>query len=557
MDNLVTDLRYAVRTFVRNPGFTAVAVLSLALGIGVNVVIFSVVNTALQKPIGGVADAGRLVRVYRGSHSPLGYQDFRYFRDSVRSFAGLVAERLQAVAVDRGGTVEPLQAAVVPGDYFEALGVRPAHGRVFTASTSEPVAVLAHGYWERELGADPTVIGKTIRLNDTPYMVVGVASSTFTSSVPLWNPAVFIPFSAARPILGIDPAVWNGSVYATARLGPMVTREAAQAEVDVRTSQLVAARPGTRDSMTVRLDAARGVVAEIRRPAAAVSTFLMIVVGLVLLIACANVANLLLARATARRREIGVRLAIGASRLRIVRQLLTESLLLAMLGGVAAFFAAVQVARALGAVLVATFPVDVAVSFSPDARVLGYTIALSGVTAVLFGLAPAMQSARRDLVTAMRDDADRSGYRRSRLRSALVVSQVLLCTVLVAGSMLFLRSLGNARSIDPGFSTTGIIDVPVDLSSRQLDEASGIAFYQRVLDATRALPGVRSATAANVVPLSGSNNQSSTWLEGGTQGAHNRVPLPYFNVVATDYLRTLGIPLVRGRDVATTDTRAS
>ena len=176
MENLVTDVRYAFRTFVRNPAFTAVAVLSLALGIGVNVVIFSVVNTVLQKPIGGVTDAGRLVRVYRGSHSPLGYQDFRYFRDSVRSFAGLVAERLQAVAADRGGTVEPLQAAVVPGDYFEALGVRPARGRVFTATTSDPVAVLGHRYWERELGADPTIIGKTIRLNDTPYLVIGVAT---------------------------------------------------------------------------------------------------------------------------------------------------------------------------------------------------------------------------------------------------------------------------------------------------------------------------------------------------------------------------------------------
>jgi predicted permease len=232
-------------------------------------------------------------------------------------------------------------------------------------------------------------------------------------------------------------------------------------------------------------------------------------------------------------------------------------LLLALLGGVAAFFAAVQVARVLGAALVSNLPVDVAVSFAPDARVLAYTIALSGVTAVLFGLAPAMQSVRRDLITAMRDDADRSGYRRSQLRSALVVSQVLLCTVLVAGSMLFLRSLGNARAIDPGFSTTGIIDVPVDLSSRQLDEGSGIAFYQRLLDATRALPGVRSATAANVVPLSGSNNQSSAWLEGRSDGAGDRVPPPYFNVIATDYLRTLGIPLVRGRDVAPTDTRAS
>jgi hypothetical protein len=194
---------------------------------------------------------------------------------------------------------------------------------------------------------------------------------------------------------------------------------------------------------------------------------------LVLLIACANVANLLLARATACRREIGVRLAIGASRGRIVRQLLTESAVVAVLGGVAAFLAAVQAARALEAVLVANVPIDLAVSFAPDGRVLAFTIVLSVLTATLFGLAPALQSVRHDLVRAIRDDADRSGYRRSRLRSGLVMGQVLLCTVLVAGSMLFLRSLVNAKAIDPGFPIARVLDIPVDLGPRSLDEASG------------------------------------------------------------------------------------
>jgi predicted permease len=554
-----SDLRYALRTLVRNPAFTVVAVLSLALGIGVNVVIFSVVNAALAKPIGGAADSGRLMRVYRGSHSPLAYEDFRYFRDSVRAFSGLVAERLQAVTTERDGGVVPLQAAVVPGDYFSTLGVVPAAGRLFDAASSagDPLVVLSYRYWRRELGSDPAVVGKTIRLNDSPFRVVGVASPEFTSSVSLWNPSAFVPFAAARPILGVDPERWNGSVYTTARLRRSVERNAAQAELDVRTRQLVESRPGTRDGMTTRLDVARGVVAEVRAPATIVSGFLMVLVGLVLLIACANVANLLLARATARRREIGVRLAIGATGPRLIRQLLTESLLLALLGGAAALLAAFQATRALASVLAANIPIDLALSFTPDGRVLAFTIVLSVVTATLFGLVPALQAVRRDLVTALRDDADRSGYRRSRLRSGLVIGQVLLCTVLVAGSMLFLRSLANAREIDPGFSTANIVDVPMDLGPRQLDEGSGGAFYQRVLDETRAIPGVESATAANVIPLSGSNNQTTLWVEGVTPVPGQRLPQAYFNVVATHYLRTLGIPLVRGRDIGVEDTGTS
>ena len=558
MDNLLTDIRYAFRTFLRNPAFTIVAVLSLALGIGVNVVIFSVVNAALEKPIGGVVDPDRLVRVHRGSHSPLAYQDFLYFRDTVRAFSGWAAERLVAVTTERDGAVMPLQAAVVSESYFATLGVQPVAGRLFDGGSSAgQVVVLSHRYWQRELGSDRAIVGKTIRLNDGPFTVIGVASAAFSSSLPLWNPNVFVPFSGARSILGVDPLTWNGSVYATARLARSVANEAAQAELNVRTSQLVASRPGTRDGMTVSLVEARGVVAEIRGPTTIVSTFLMVVVGLVLLIACANVANLLLARATARRREIGVRLAIGASRTRIVRQLLTESVLLALVGGAAAFLAGIQATRALGAVLVSQLPVDFVVNLAPDVRVLAFTFVASVATAALFGLAPALQSVRRDLVTALRDDADRSGYRRSRLRSALVISQVLLCTVLVAGSMLFLRSLGNARAIDPGFSTAGIIDVPIDLGPRQLDAAAGAALYDRVLNETRALPGVQSATAANIVPLSGSNNQTGTWIEGVEPSGNGRLPLAYFNVVATGYFGTLGIPLTRGRDFAQADVGGS
>ena len=557
MDNFVSDLRYALRTFARNPGFTIVAVLSLALGIGVNVVIFSVVNAVLAKPIIGATNVDQLFRIYRGSHSPLSYQDFLFFKDSTRSFSGLVAERLQGVTVERDGQSVAMQIAVVPDDYFATLGVTAAAGRLFSGASTEPVVVLAHGYWQRALATDAKAIGRSMRLNETPFTIVGVASAAFTSSVPLWKPEAFVPFSSARAVLGADPTTWDGSVYVTARLAPSATREAAQAELDVRTTQLVAARQDTRRGMTVRLDAARGVVAEIRAPATIASTFLMVIVGLVLLIACANVANLLLARATSRRREIGVRLAIGASQWRLVRQLLTENALLALIGGVAAFIAAVQVARVLAAVLSANIPVDLAVSFAPDQRVLAYTIALSLATALLFGLAPALQSVRRDLVSALRDDADRSGYRRSKLRSTLVVGQVLLCTVLVAGSMLFLRSLGNAKEIDPGFSTRGIVDIPIDLRPRQLAPDAGGILYSRILDETRALPGVTSATMANVVPLSGSNNASGVWVENAVPAEGQRLPQAYFNVVATDYLRTLAIPLMRGRDFATTDIATS
>jgi predicted permease len=442
MDNLISDLRYASRALLRNPAFTLVAIASLALGIGVNVVIFSVVNAVLEKPVGGVRDPARLVRLYRGSHSPLAYQDFRYLRDSVRSFAGMVVERVQTVTEERNGTVMPIQAAVVPPDYFAMLGVAPAMGRLVAddASSAEPAVVLSHRYWTVQLGGDSGVVGRAVRLNDSPFRVIGVASPKFTSSVALRNPQVFVPFNAARPILGTDPETWNGSVYTTARLRGSTGRDAAQAEVNVRTSQLVAASQGTRDGMTIRLDEARGVVAEIRAPATVVSTFLLGLVGLVLLIACANVANLLLARATTRRREIGVRLAIGASRRRVVRQMLTESLLLATIGAIAAFALGTQVARGISAALVASVPFDLSLSVTPDGRVLAFTALLAVVTAVLFGLAPALQSVRRDLVTAIRDDEDRSGYRRSQLRSSLVIGQVLLCTVLVAGSMLFLES---------------------------------------------------------------------------------------------------------------------
>ena len=558
MDNLTSDLRYALRALTRNPGFTLVAVASLGLGIGVNVLIFSVVNAVLEKPIGGAREADRLVRVYRGSHSPLGYQDFRYFRDSVRSFGGLVFERLERATIDRAGTVTPIDAALVPENFFSTLGVTPAEGRLFSdRGESTPVAVLSHRYWTRELGSDPAILGNTVRLNGSVFLVIGVGSPEFSSSVALWRPQIFLPFSAARPILGTDPSTWDGSVYTTARLRGSVTRTAAQAEVNVRTSQLVASRQGDRDGMTVRLDDARGVVAEVRTPAAMVLRFLMVVVGLVLLIACANVANLLLARGTARRREIGIRLAIGARRGRIVRLLLTESVLLAMMGGALALVVAIPAARALASLLAANAPVDLAVNFSPDRRVLAFSITISLATSMLFGLAPSLQSVRRDLVTALRDDADRSGYRRSALRSGLVIGQVVLCTVLVSGSMLFLRSLVNAKQIDPGFSTAGIIDVPLDLGPRSLDEAAGLAFYHRLVEETRSLAGVRSATVANLVPLTGSNNQNTVWVEGTEPVQGQRQPQAYFNVVGTDYLKTLTIPVVRGRDVAATDTRAS
>ncbi|HEX8695201.1 MAG TPA: ABC transporter permease [Longimicrobium sp.] len=550
MDTLLQDLRYAVRTLAKSPGFALAAVLTLALGIGANTAVFSAANALLLRPPPG-SEPGRLVRVYRGSHSPLSPGELRYVREHNRTLEGLFGERRAVVALNTARGNERAVVELVNGNYFTLLGVPAARGRVFTPAEDSvpgvsPVAVLSHRWWKARFGADPAVVGRTIRLNGRAYTVVGVAPEHFSGTFPGFSAHAWLPMSELKPLTGMDFED-AGSLYAMGRLKPGATRDAAAADLKVLAGQLTAADPRLRRPVTLTVDHARGVNAELRPQAAGVAGGLLFVTLLVLLIACTNVANLMLARATARRREIGIRLAIGASRRRLVRQLLTESVLLALVGGVLALLIVTWLADLAAALVPATS--EVALDFSPDRRVLFFALGASLFAGVLFGLLPALRASAPDVTSSLKEDS--AAPRRSRMRGALVGAQVALCMVLLAGAALFLRSLGNARRIDPGFDPAPLLNTRIDLRLGRYDGTTGPAFYRRLLGELAAVPGVESAALQQVPPLQGENRETSFVTEG--QGPDEERRITNFDAVSPGFFHTIGIPVLGGREFAASD----
>jgi predicted permease len=550
----MTDVKYALRGLLRAPGFTLVAILSLALGIGANVTIFSVANAFLAQPLSGVADPGRLARVYRGRHSALQYRDLAYVRANNDVFSELAGEDFMPVALANGDATERLTATLVTQGYFAMLGVRPIMGRLFTASDSvdADVVVISHALWRRRFGERSSIVGEQVRINDRQFTVVGVVPPEFVSSQFLWRGDVWFPPGAALSLIGSPIERWGVSLYTTARLKEGRTLQHANAALATLAARMVASDTGRSREFTLRADHASGITAEQRQPATAVSGFLGLVVALVLLIACANVANLLLARAAGRRREIGVRIAMGARRSRLIRQLLTESALLALSASVLGVLAAAWAADFLARFVMSRSPEPIFLSLAPDQRVLLFTLGVSALTTFLFGLMPAIRATSLDILPVLREEAPQSSGS-SGMRSTLVATQVALCTVLLAISTLFLRSLANARVIEPGFDTRGVVDLSIDLSSRNLDAQRGRAFYDRLVERSQALPGVRSVTLAALVPLGQGNMQTGMWLPGQSEEGQRAMFNPYFNIVGMDYFRTLGIDLVSGRDFTTGD----
>jgi predicted permease len=559
LESFTYDLRFAGRGLRRNPGFTLVASLSIALGVAANATVFSVVNAVLLRPIPG-AHADGLVRVYANRHSPFNWHDLAWFRERARSFRHLVGERQGAMAFRAapGADMERVRTSYVTRGYFAALAVRAALGRPFDSdeatAAAEPVAMLSYRSWQRRFGGDSGVIGRRITLGDHPVTVVGVAAPDFRSSVMGWAPELWLPVAAAPILSGVKMEDLGGSLYATAQLRPGVSSRAAQGELRVLMAQLARTDSTRYARMTVRVDHVRGVHAELREGITAASAFVMAMVGLVLLIACANVANLLLGRATARRSEIGVRLAIGASRGRLVRQLLAESLLLAALGGAFGFAATWALTRVLPAAIPPEAGVDAAF-FAPDRRVLLFTGALCVLTTLLFGLAPAIRAASPRLVGMLKGNADAQGRRRGR--GALVAGQAALCVLLLAVASLFLRSLNGMRGLDPGFRAAGVVDVALDLDLLNRDEAAERAIFARILEQAKALPGVQSASLAAIVPLAGSNMETRIVPEGMEMQRRFDPPSTYLNIIVADYFATLGIPLLRGRVLLDTDRPTS
>ncbi|HEY7181766.1 MAG TPA: ABC transporter permease [Blastocatellia bacterium] len=573
MQTLWQDLRYGARMLWKKPGFTLVSVLTLALGIGANTAIFTLVNAVFLQPL-PVAEPARLMSVFgtdennRGAQNdfiPVSWPNFKDYRDQNDVFTGMIA--FQFIGLNFSGRGEPQQinGMIVTGNYFDMLGVKAAIGRTFLPEEdrtpgTHPVVVLSYGAWQRRFGGDPSIVGRAIKLNGLDYTVIGVAAEGFKGTNAIGGVDCWVPTMMHDQVLTGVFREWFNERRALmfnviGRLTPGVTER--QAETAMRTlgRRLEQDFPNDNDKRNVTLiPLNRSTVPPQLRPIFLRASGLMLtVVGLVLLIACANVANLLLARATARRKEIALRMALGAGRARLIRQLLTESLMLALAGGAAGL----RLALASRDLLWAFRPPginadDINLSFDP--RVLGYTLLLSLLTGVIFGLAPAIQASRAELVTELKEKGSQAarGSRWFSLRNLLVVGQVALSLVALIGAGLFLRSLGNAQQINPGFETEKLLVFSFDVGAQGYDKARGMEHYRRVVERVEAIPGVISAAIASAPPFAW-GFMRSVFVEGQEPSRGGRGILTIVGTVGQKYFETMNIPLVRGRNFTEAD----
>jgi predicted permease len=552
------DLRYAARTLARSPGFTTAAALCIALGVGANTVVFSAAHALLIRPL-PVAEPGRLVRLHQTTRATgtearftnWSIPDFAEQRARATVFSGLAAEESKQFRLEGGDGVEMVAGSAVTGDFFAVLGLRPFAGRLLAPADDRAdgfVAVISRGMWERRFGGSPWAVGRTLSLDGHPFTVVGVVDAPVVFEA-VGSPQLWIPL-AARAALEprgnpIDTRnVTFADVYG--RLKPGVEMERARAAVALVDRQLAAEFPvtnATRATVIVPAGTLAGFTLppDARGSRVEQATLLMAAVGVVLLIACANVANLLLARAVRRRREMAIRASVGAARGRLVRQMLTESTVLALIG------AAGGVVLAMGGIaLVRRVPELASLSPSLDAGVLAFTLAVALLAGFAFGLVPALRGSRLDLARMLKDGHPRSG--RSRLPGILVVGQVALAVVLVTGAGLMVRSLVKLRAVDPGFDTAHLLVAPVDFTT-----AGSPVFYppppgavSALLERVRGLPGVRGASLATGAPLSGAR-MSTSIVAAPERGTLAETVEADFMTVDDAYFATLGVPLLRGR----------
>jgi predicted permease len=576
VDTLLQDLRYALRALAQRPGFTLAAVLTLGLGIGANAGVFTVVNALFLKPPARVARPDELVTVYTSDFSGprysasswVDYLDFRHGSSDVLQDLACYSPR--PFNLSSQGNTRRTFGEEVSGNYFAVLGVQPAAGRFFLPDDAHDAArqqemVLGFGLWQRAFGGDPGIVGRAIRLNGHPFTVVGVAPAGFEGSfrglradvwVTLLAHAVLNPGSSDLTNRG------DRGLMVVGRLKPGATPASAQARFAVLASQLHAAYPDQwtdvrhdARAITVLPERAARVYPAARGVVLGAVALLMAVVGLVLLICCANVANLLLARAAGRQREIAIRAALGAGRGRLVRQLLTESALLAGLGSLAGLLLATWTSGLLGG-LETPLPLPVGLHPSPDWRVVAFTLSVAVITSVGFGLAPALRATRTDLVPALKGGGRPLpvGRRRLTLRDALVVGQVAVSVVLLVLAGLFLRSLGNAQAVNTGFDPHGLVLLTTELSVQGYDSARAGAFYDELGERAAALPGVQAAALAKTVPLGLATERRGTQVDGYTATPGEDLEFGA-NSVSPGYFHTMGIVLVRGREF-TRDDRA-
>jgi predicted permease len=555
MESLAQDIRFATRLLRRAPGFTLVAALTLALGIGANAGIFSLVNGLMLRPPAGIVEADRLVQIARSYDDAPRWDNWSYpatmlIRESSPLLSDVAAYSNGAFVLGRGESTEPVAGQYVTGDYFSTLGVRPAIGRLLGPADDlvpggHPVVVLSHGLWLRRFGGAPGVVGSTLQIGPAPYEVVGVAPEGFTGidalgSVPeVWVPSMQRTRSDGAPLHDQWGSSW---IYAFGRLRDGTSYEAAAASMDAVTMRLREASPINEDIRVLTAPGVGMAPAE-RAEGGQVVILLSGIAALVLLLTCANVGNLFLMRATTRVGEVSVRQALGAGRSRLVRQLVTESVVLALL----ATAVAVPIVNGVSRIIPSLFPFPLTVSVAPDTRVYLFLLAVGIAAGVLFSAVPAWAVARQDVSKALRASGTAGGRGRTRLRDALMVGQLAVSLGLVSGSALLGRSVLNARGADPGFNPDGVVVGSLNLfSTGRYDEAMAADFQSRLLDELGGIAGVTSVAIANQAPVLGGHSRSTVRPADQPEGPATSFEAEFITVTP-GYFETLGIPLVSGR----------
>jgi macrolide transport system ATP-binding/permease protein len=567
LETLGKDVGYALRALRKSPGFTLVAILTLAFGMGINTTIFSFFYTLVLRPL-PVKDPGSIVNAYRtvkneSRYGVFSYSEYIYYRDHAGSFSGLAASAGARMTLSgKDGAGETVHAALVSGNYYSLLGEAAALGRTFRPEEdrtpgSHPVAVLSYDFWQRRFGGNPGLLGGTITLNSIPYTVVGIAQKGFGGVLPdspdLWVPSMMqgnaLP---GNDFLTNRNARWLGMV---GRLKPGTRRDQAQAEINVLARRFSRAENGEREKVSILLTPGSFLTPAELGDVLPVAILLIGAVSLILLIACANIANLLLARGAARQKEIGIRQALGASRSRVVRQLLTENLLLALAGGAAGLLLSIWGAAILARMIHP--PGERGIHLNPnfDLGILGYTTLLSLLTGIACGLLPALRASKQSVVSTLKEESRAFGQRvsRSTLRGALVMSQVASSLILLAGAGLLVRAMQRAQTVKLGFEAKDVLVVSADLQLHGYDARRSAAFERQVTERLGALPGVKSVGLAELVPLGTSFADTTFAVEGHEPPPGAPQSYVGFNTISPGYFETLGIPIVRGRDFTPQD----
>jgi predicted permease len=563
MGSFLQDFRFGFRTLWKSPGFMVIAVLTLALGMAANTTIFSIVNGILLRPLPVPNPDQIVVLATEQKNNPLddrfSYPDFLDFQKQTDTFSGLIAYRITVEGLAVDGNSDQFAVSYVSGNFFSALGIQPALGRLILPTEgqklgADPVLVLGYSYWQKRFGGDPGVIGKQVLVNGHPATIVGVGPKDFHGVYAIIDSQGYMPLSVASFESNDMNKIWTERserhIHLLGRMKPGVNVKQAEASLNVIADRLAQQYPEADKGVAIRayLERLARPEPDPENQIPTVAGIFLVLAGLVLLLACFNIANVLLVRATVRQREMTIRAALGAGRMRLIRQFLTESILLAMMGGAVGIMLAWWASSALSSLPLQT-DLPLRIDFSPDGTVIAYAFAAMLLTGLVVGIVPALRVARTDVSTVLHEGGRSSteGKRRHLLRNTLVVGQVAGSLLLLIVAGLFARSLGKAQQINLGFDPDHVLNLMMDTNEIGYDEARGREFYRQVDARMRALPGVVSATEALSIPMGYASAADQVYVEGHPLEVGEHPPLILYNSVAPNYFDTLRTPILRGR----------